>query len=694
MSLFDFFKKKASAKPEEAKQTAKLRLWQDRLSQSDICWRPVVEQMDERERILDGDRGMKPLVSGHGKAGEEKASHVRNIVFENIESQVSTNIPAPKVTPIRKKDEHLAQIIERFLRNEMDRLPFETINDMAERTVPTQGGTLYWGEWDNNKRTHETVGELCLSMIHPKQLAPQPGIYTGIKDMDWFIIKNPTTRSAVRRMYGIDLPDEGEAEPELRGVDAQDRLEDALTLYVGYERNDEGLINKFCWVNDTVVEDLEDYQARRQPVCAQCGRVRPMPGQIIHHNVQPGLPVMEPDLDAIAASRMMAQQLADQFVLGAATVGLPYDGAARDEAYDGGACPWCGSKEFTEKTMEYEEVILPVQTMNGTQIPGASIGFDDLGAPAVKPTRIPFYKPDIYPVVLQVSVSKFGQLLGTSDVDIIADQQNTMNRLNQQIIDRIMGAGSMISLPEDARIRVDPQVGKVVYLKDHAQKGLIDLYTFTGNLEYEMGFRNQVYEESRQMLGITDSFQGRRDPTATSGKAKEYSAAQAAGRLESKRVMKNAAYAEIFEMMFKFWLAYADEPRPISYQDAKGNTVYEEFNRYDFLEKDADGQYFWNDMFLFSVDSTAPLERNREAMWQETRMNLQTGAFGDPAATETLILFWTKMEELHYPGAAKTKKFLEERAKREQAALQAAAQPGGGMPPQVVEQAAVSGVQI
>ena len=47
-------------------------------------------------------------------------------------------------------------------------------------------------------------------------------------------------------------------------------------------------------------------------------------------------------------------------------------------------------------------------------------------------------------------------------------------------------------------------------------------------------------------------------------------------------------------------------------------------------------------------------------------MNLQTGAFGDPAQTETLILFWGKMEELHYPGAGTTKKYLEDKAQREQ----------------------------
>lgn len=59
-------------------------------------------------------------------------------------------------------------------------------------------------------------------------------------------------------------------------------------------------------------------------------------------------------------------------------------------------------------------------------------------------------------------------------------------------------------------------------------------------------------------------------------------------------------------------------------------------------------------------------------------MNLQTGAFGDPAATDTLILFWSKMEELHYPGAAQTKKYLEDRLQREQERQMMLMQTGGG----------------
>ena len=38
-----------------------------------------------------------------------------------------------------------------------------------------------------------------------------------------------------------------------------------------------------------------------------------------------------------------------------------------------------------------------------------------------------------------------------------------------------------------------------------------------------------------------------------------------------------------------------------------------------------------------------------------------------PLSTETLVLFWAKMQELHYPGAGQTKTYLEEKLRREQA---------------------------
>lgn len=668
--------RKAAVKP------AKLDVWQKRLADSDVAWKAQMTKMDRREHLYSGDRELRALTKGDEG---QKAPHIRNIVFENIESQVSSAIPSPKVTPRRKEDEALAAKIEHWLRCELDRLPFETINDQAERTVPIQGGVGFLVAWDNRKRTHDTVGEEEVAFLHPKQFAPQPGIYTGIQDMDWFIVRQPTTKENIRRRYDVIVEDEGEQEPQVRGTGDEDTADDAVTMYIGYAKNDRGGIDRYVWVNDIELEDLENYQARRVPVCAHCGRVRPLPGQVIQ-NRQAVVETAEQDAveaeqDIVAAEtrkqiagRALAMQLAQDVAagLGGGLETLAAEGAAAEPEdqqlrYDGeGPCPWCGSTNWTTKEQEYEEVTLPIANSSGLVIPGAQPEIDENGRSVMRPTKIPFYRPDVFPVVLQKSVSVYGQLLGNSDVDVIEDQQNTTNRMEKKIIDRLVKAGTRITLPAKATLRTDPVDGERWFLDSPADKAMIDVYQFSGDLQYELTYLATVYEEARQILGITDSFQGRTDPTATSGKAKEFSAAQAAGRLESKRTMKQAAYAQLFELMFKFWLAYSDEPRPISYKDNEGNTVYEEISRYDFLKQDKDGQYYWEDQFLFGCDDSAPLASNREAMWQETRMNLQTGAFGDPSSTETLILFWSKMEELHYPGAGETKKYLEKRLQQEQ----------------------------
>ena len=57
-------------------------------------------------------------------------------------------------------------------------------------------------------------------------------------------------------------------------------------------------------------------------------------------------------------------------------------------------------------------------------------------------------------------------------------------------------------------------------------------------------------------------------------------------------------------------------------------------------------------------------------MWQEIRMNLQTGAFGDPSDPETLIMFWEMMAGQHYPGAAEIRERLEKKRQEQLAQMQ------------------------
>ncbi len=594
----------------KAKRNEKLAYWKSWAARNEAALGDEPRRMDEREALYRGEvREIRPLTPRDRQrdGSLRKTVHLRNIVAENIESEVSSTIPQPKVTAKRQSDEGRAKILEDMLRNELDRLPMETLNDMMERTVPIQGGGYWLVEWDNSKRTASTVGDVAVSILHPKQVIPQDGVFGSVEDMDAIVLKLPQTRSYIKRAYGKDVSEEAEEAPEARGPDA-DTAEDMVTQYVAYYRNEDGGIGRFSWVGETVLEDVEDYEARRLRRCASCGRVVAVPGA--------------------------------------------------------GACPACGAAVIREGPEEAEEIYAAVTTAGGTEIPGAAAAVDEAGNPVLRPTKLPYYKPDVFPVFLQKNVSVYGQLLGDSDVDKIADQQNTVNRMEQKIIDRLVKAGTRITLPDRADFRADPEDGEKWYIGNPADKSLIGVYQFSGDLSCEMAYLNGVYEEARQALGITDSFQGRRDTTAQSGVAKQFAAAQSAGRLESKRVMKEAAWAELFRRIVMLKVAYADEPRPIVASDDRGGARYEEFNRYDFYEPDDKGEWHCileDDRFLFSCDSAAPLANNRQQMWQDAAQMFRMGAFGEPQSLDALLLYWSKLDLLHYPGAADTKEYLEKR---------------------------------
>lgn len=621
----------------------RLELWKQRLEENESAYDKQLQKMDEREQRF---RGTYTFADFSGKTDDphsgQEVKYVYNALAENIEAQVSSDIPMPKVTARRKKDEHLAVVIENMIRNELDRMPMEELNDLAERLVPIQGGGFYLVEWDNALRTHGTVGELAVSFVHPKQLIPQAGVYSKIEDMDYFILKRPTTKAAVLARYGVDVAEEDESEPEVKDASDGDSADDMVTQYIAYYRNERGGIGVYSWVNETELVDIEDYQARRLPRCAQCGAAEPMEGELV------------------------------------------LDGEEYVPWHEGDACPVCGARDWQETEEAFEEVPEEILTArfgdldggvtpetDAELLPGGVMPEDVPQELSGRTVPVPYYKPDRFPLVLQRNVSVFGQLLGDSDVDKQASMQDGINRLEQKIFDRMLRAGSKISLPNDPAVRMDPKDNDVIRVRSAADLAQIQMFNFTGNIAQELTQINAIYQQMRQIIGVTDSFQGRRDTTAISGSAKQFAAAQTAGRLESKRVMKQKAYAEIFELMFKFRLAYADEPRPVVYQDPNGDTVYDTFDRWDFLERDESGAYWWNDQFLFGCDTTAPLASNRERLWQETTSFLTAGAFGDPTQPETLIAYWRKMELLHYPGAAETRKTLEERAEEQRAAVAA-----------------------
>lgn len=622
----------------------KLARWQERFRLAKNEYQPEITAMEKRDRYY---MGCKDIYNPDGQKAEKGAANTRNIIFELIESQVESSFPTPKVTPYRRQDEELATEIEDMLRNEMDRLPSERLNDTDERTTPIQGGDFYLVEWDSSKHTHTTLGELSVQLLHPRKVIPQEGV-ESLQQSDWVFVELAQTKEYIKRRYNVDVKEEGEQYPEARG-EGKKHSDNMVTQIIVYYRNKKGGIGLFSWVNDVVVEDLEDYQARVQKYCPKCD--------------------------------LMVSANAEE-------------------------CPYCGYKHLQDREQEYmeleEDIVLyddsgqeykripamtealddmgyPVQEpeLDENGLPVFDMQLDDMGAPQMVPrmttrmvkTRIPLYKPDIFPLILRKNVSIDGKFLGNSDIDFIRDQQNEINQYMTKISEKAKKGGSLVVMPAELSVENTDEEMKLVKFRNPADVQGIHVYNLQADFSGDIQMAENNYQYARQTIGITESFQGRIDHTATSGKAKEFSAAQAAGRFESKKTMKRAAYAELYEVMFKFMLAYADEKREFKATDKLGNDVYRMFDKWDFLEQDAAGEWYWNDRFMFSTDNTGNLSQNREALWQETRSNFEGGTFGDPADINTRIMYWTMMKEMHYPIAATVLKNLEQQKEQQEQAM-------------------------
>lgn len=297
-------------------------------------------------------------------------------------------------------------------------------------------------------------------------------------------------------------------------------------------------------------------------------------------------------------------------------------------------CPECGCKKFEKRNVDYEE-------WNGIQIP--------------------YYKPNCFPLVLRRNVSHINKFLGVSDVKVIEDQQDAVKKYGSKIQEKLLKGGSYVTLPRGVSVDTSDNELKIIRLDNPTQKSLIDVINVQAPVTNDMNMVETNYQWAKSTLGITDSYQGKYDASATSGTAKQYAINQAAGRLESKRTLKNNAYAKLYEIIFKYMLAYADEPVPVTSNGLNGDMEYREFNRYDFLKQDAAGDYYWDDEFIFDTDPTSTLMANREAMWQQADMKLQSGAFGQLGDLETNYMYWSFMEKSNYPNAGEIKRQIEAR---------------------------------
>ena len=628
-----------------------LKTWKKRLEEARESYGSDKNRMKTYQGYYDGDRSVAQDPNS-SYSPSKKASNVRNIVYELIESQVDSSIPMPKVRAIHPEDEELAKKLEHYLENKIKTTKLPLLNDMMERNVPVQGGDFFHVQWDANAGLHSQIGDIKVSEIHPKKLIPQPGM-VEIEDMDYFFVQELYTKKKVKAIYGVSVEDCGNDYTDLAGEQSSTASinSDIVTVNTAYYHNEHGGVGIFVWCDTEILLDLDDYEARYLDHCAKCGAVM-----------------------------------------------------------QNGVCPECGSKKVKKMPEEYEEMAEGMEVK--TSYPMADGTFsrnidpfteeeapkmdengqpvmDEMGQPVMEirkvKRKIPYYKPNVYPVVLRKNITQNDRLLGGSDVAVIIDQQDTVKKLGSKINEKLLKGGSFVTLPAGIDVEKTDKELKILRVRNAADKSLIDVINVQPNVQNDLSYEETNYNWAKSALGITDSFQGKFSSSEVSGTARQYAINQAAGRLESKRTLKNEAFAKLYEYMFKFWLAYSDQSSAIISTDSNGTANYDEIDRHEFLKIDSAGEFYWDDEFLFETDPTSTLMQNREALWNQTDLKLQSGAFGPVGDLETARAYWTIQKANGYPNAAIILNIIEQRIKEQQEMAMQAQQ---AMPQEVPEEGA------
>ena len=266
-------------------------------------------------------------------------------------------------------------------------------------------------------------------------------------------------------------------------------------------------------------------------------------------------------------------------------------------------------------------------------------------------TEIPFYQVRQLPFIPRPAISSVDSIYGMSEVQVVLDEQDAINKVLTKAVDKTMKSGSILTKPERVKIGDTDDTIKVLGVRTSEEAAMIQSKQIVADTSQDIVIASILYENGKSASGVTESFQGAKDSSATSGKAKQYAAAMTAGRIESLRVMKAAAFAGLYELVLKFLLAFSDEPRKFVRVLPDGSSTQECWNKYMFLEKDKYGEIYYRDDFSFDTDPASTLSQNRVQMWQETLDKFIQGAMGAPNDPRTLKLFWNIMDSLQYPLA-------------------------------------------
>lgn len=546
---------------------------------------------------------------------EKPGKQIRKLVYEMIESKIDTAIPMPRIRSNSKALLPAVQRTEDMLKFEIDRILSEGLNDIAERNTYVDGTTVYKISWNPLLKTRDKAGDVEVTVMPIDSIIPQPGV-ADYSQLEYLFERSAMSTSKIYDLYKRvirstrSLEDISAPQATTQGRTGT-QVVDIVNLITFYFLNANRTVGRIIMTEETrtVVSYEEEWLVRKVNTADPDKKpnFETMKTEILTENLYQIKNQYKPEEQDADGNPL--PDAAEAKVQQGINAGLNPDQAKAQ------AAPWQGQL-FLEKG-----------------------------------TEIPIYHIHELPFIFRQNVSRANSIYGISDAQMLFEIQDELNKALTRTGEKIANSGGILF--KDKKINLDPtnKVMRIVDLNDPSLAAGSKYVDINPQVTGDLAYATNSYESGRSTIGINNSWQGKKDTTATSGKAKEIAAMGTAGRIEAPRVMKRLALAQVYRMIFMFKLAFSSQRISFTKLLPEAKEQEREWDKYMFLDKDDEGNLFWHDEFAFSVDAAATLSNDRQAMWQETQTQFINGTFGPPTDPRNLLTFWGVMEQLQYPLA-------------------------------------------
>ena len=606
--------KKVEQKKKISEQSESMKKWSAKYLEAKR--NTETEDLNRLYAMFLGSKAVSKNINDQSSTTSKLANNVRAAGYEMIESQVNTLIPEATVRSKLPGYDWLASAVQDKINSDIEESTINKIHDENERLTPIFGYSLVLLCWNPDIKRHLYSGEKEPIKINPKQIVGQRKIF-DIQKMDYWFLETPTTKKTIKERYGVDVDSENESEPSLTSVNdstvkssGNTDSSELVTEVKCFYRDDEGDVGLFVFVNNTELGDYPKYYLPRVAVC-ECGKDNPQGTR-----------------ECLKCSSKKLKDRVDEYETTTENMELTPI-----------------SYKDTKKTVQVEMVL----DESGNQTEKKKIVEEEydkiIERKITAGTRIKRFKPTNYPIAVRINTPHEYKLGGQSDIAVIYDQLTSLQKVISKIEEKIIKSGAIIAVEEDSTFAITDEVYQIIKMSNK-EAIMLKVENLQADIQQDILYAREQYDILKSTLGITDSYQGKADTTAQSGKAKQVQIQQSAGRLGSKIFNKFDFYTQLFRLMFEFDLCFTDEIRPFVRKDAEGKDDWDNFNKYEFLMQDSADEWYYNTDFIIAAESNDGVPNDKMFLIGETKEQFQMGALD-------IKQFWEQLHGLNYPGASK-----------------------------------------